>query len=124
MDKKYNRAYNAISAINFLCEIMNDHMENNRRRMTAGAIGFVVLVVVMFSSVYIAKESVHNCHGEDCPICACIQQCEDMLHQLGNGLLGILIINIAFAIFITSGIFPVLNLIYQTPVSRKIRLNN
>ena len=103
---------------------MNKHIYHNIRRMTAGIISFMVLFVVMFSSVYIAKESLHDCHGDGCPVCACIEQCEDMLHQLGNGILAVAIITVALAVFITSGILPILDLTYETQKKKKIRLNN
>ena len=99
-------------------------MENNRRRMIAGARGFVVLIVVMFSSVYIARESVHDCHGEACPICVCLKQCEDMLLKRCDRLPGLILISISLAVFMVSENLPISCLKYETPVSRKVRLNN
>lgn len=45
----------------------------------------MVLVFVLFSFFYIAVETGHNCTEDDCPVCACIQQCEMILHQMGDG---------------------------------------
>ena len=56
------------------------------KRIAAGIMGILMLFIVLFSAFYIAAEADHDCTGEDCPICACIQQCENTLHQIGDGI--------------------------------------
>nr|MCR5719967.1 hypothetical protein [Lachnospiraceae bacterium] len=54
-------------------------------RITAGIMGLMMLVIVLFSSFYIAAEADHDCCGEDCPICDCIHRCENTLRGIGDG---------------------------------------
>ncbi len=84
----------------------------------------LVLVAVLFSTIYIAAETDHDCSGEDCPVCACMQMCESTLRLISGvaGAAGSLAVPVVFA-----GIFSLYtSLIFrqETPVSRKVRLNN
>ena len=47
--------------------------------------GLMLLVFVLFSAFCIAAEADHDCCGEDCPICACIQMCENTLRGNKSG---------------------------------------
>lgn len=49
------------------------------KRIISGSIAFLMLAVMLFSAFYITAEAEHDCSGHDCPICVCIQQCENML---------------------------------------------
>lgn len=84
----------------------------------------MMLVAVLFSFIYLIKEADHHCHGEDCPVCECIQQCEAMLNQLCEGMISIIIIAAVMAVPFRSVILPVSDLICATPVSRKVRMDN
>lgn len=96
----------------------------NSNKIIAAIMGVMMLVVVLVSASYVAVEAVHDCTGEDCPICACINQCENTLRQVGGGVdfqadtvlpvFFILIMAVPAAVSLTA----------ETPVSRKIRLNN
>ena len=63
------------------CSKLTEH-----KRIAAGILGMLILLIMLFSSIYIASEVNHECRGEDCPICVCIQQCENTLHSIGNGM--------------------------------------
>ncbi len=94
------------------------------KRTAAGIIILMMLVFVLFSAFYIAIEADHDCTGEDCPICACIQQCENVLRSLGDGVALQLsaLVSIVFILLNAvsfAKVFP-----QETPVSRKVRLNN
>ncbi len=94
------------------------------KRIAAGIMGTLMLFIMLFSAFYIVAEADHDCTGEDCPICDCIQQCENTLHQIGDGIASkaAVIIPIVFllvSIFLFAALFP-----KETLVSRKVRLNN
>jgi hypothetical protein len=93
------------------------------RKIASGVMGMLMLFIVLFSAFYIAAEAGHDCRGEDCPVCACILQCEKTLHQTGEGAapgtaVFILAAFLFFSILLVTADFP-----KETPVSRKIRLN-
>ena len=96
----------------------------NSKKIIAVIMGIMMLVVVLISASYVAVESVHDCTGEECPICACINQCESTLRQVGGGVdLQAEFILPVFFILITA-VSASAALTAETPVSRKIRLNN
>ncbi len=94
------------------------------KRIIAGIIGLTMLFAVLFSAFYISVEADHHCCGEDCPICACIRQCEDILHRLGCGISEKLFFIIhTFVVLLTAVLF--INAVTgNTLVSVKVRLNN
>lgn len=49
-------------------------------------LGAAVLAAFLLSAFFLAAEAGHDCTGEDCPICAVLQMCEETVHKLGTGL--------------------------------------
>ena len=102
---------------------MRDSKVSGIIRITAGVMGLMMLVIGLFSAFYIASETDHACCGEDCPVCACLRQCENILHGLGEGIAArsaaapVRLIFLAAA-FVTTAVFQ------DTLISRKVRLNN
>ncbi len=93
-------------------------------RIAAGIMGMMLLVIVLFSTFFIAAEADHDCTGEDCPICACMHQCENALRGIGDGTAAqpSAVIPVLFLLF--SAALFVAELPQETLVSRKVRLNN
>ncbi len=93
-------------------------------RTFAGIMAVMMFFVVLFSAIFIVLHSDHDCTGEDCPVCACLQLCESILHSTGDG-----------PKFTASGVNPAILItgfvlvssfiiISGTPVSAKVRMNN
>ncbi len=94
------------------------------KRIAGGILAFVFLAVLLFSAFFLAHEADHDCSGEDCPVCACIRQCENVLRRIGSGAAA-LHAAILPALLLTLTVFlrrPAL--CGETPVSRAVRLNN
>ena len=103
-------------------------MENSRKikmnKALAGIMATMILLVMLFSAIFIVSHTDHDCTDEDCPICACLQQCENILHGASDG-----------SQFTASGFIPVVLIagfilvsycivISDTPVLAKVRMNN
>lgn len=92
-------------------------------RITAAAVSAVMFVFVLFSFFYIASETGHHCSGADCPVCADIQQCENVLQGAGRAVTAVsatvFIVLVKILICI-----PADAPVRSTPVSRKVRMNN
>ncbi len=96
----------------------------NVKRIAAGIMGLMMLIIVLFSAFFIAAEAYHDCTGEDCPICACIGQCENMLRGIGDGTATQLsaFVSVLFILFFAA--LFVVEFSQETLISRKVRLNN
>ncbi|MCR5403641.1 MAG: hypothetical protein K6E91_07475 [Butyrivibrio sp.] len=95
-----------------------------RIRLTALIMTAMMLFSMLFSSFFIGAHGVHSCTGEDCPICACIQQCENTIRGLGSGISfvsAVILPAFLLSLFIS---FVVPSFKQDTPVSTKVRLNN
>ena len=93
-------------------------------RILSGIMAFMMLFVIVFFTVFIAREAGHKCHGEDCPICECIASCLNVLNHVGavpGAVSGIVFIAVVYVL--TSGLFG-RDIRISTPVSEKIRLND
>ena len=95
-----------------------------RKRIAAGVTALVMLAVMLLAAFCVAVEADHDCTGEDCSVCACIRQCENALRQLGENFaaLAVVLLPVLFLLF-AAGFF-VRQTALQTPVSKKVRLNN
>lgn len=82
-----------------------------------------MLVYVILSASYIAHESNHHCMDDNCPVCACIQQCEHTLRQLIDAV-PVLIFFVLPVVCFLSTLFHLSVFTPETPVSTKVRLNN
>ena len=103
---------------------MRDSNESGIIRITAVILGLMMLVVVLFSAFYIAAETEHDCTGEDCPVCVCIQHCENTLRGIGEGISAPSSVIIPFLfVLLTTALF-VTAVPSDTLISRKVRLNN
>ncbi len=93
-------------------------------RITAAITGLMMLVMVLFSAFYIAAESDHECCGEDCPICACIHQCENTLHGIGDGTAVRSAAATPVILVLLAAAFAIPAVSQDTLISGKVRLNN
>ena len=54
-----------------------------RRPIAASLLTIAVAFVMLTSVAYIAKESHHDCVGDNCAICHQLQVCENLLKSIG-----------------------------------------
>ena len=91
---------------------------------TAVILSILMLSVMLLSAFYVTSEANHECSGENCPICAHIDQCESMLRSVGEGaaVLGLL----AFLAVISSDASPVSCGVaaLSTSITSKVRMND
>lgn len=103
---------------------MRGRRNSTTGRIVAGMMGILLLAVMLCSVFYIAAEAGHNCEDGECPICAEIRQCENTVRRGGNLLFAqtAVIIPLILAAASVSLVYVILS--SETPVSRKIRMNN
>ena len=95
----------------------------NTKRIATGILGFMLFVIILFATLLINEQVDHDCIGDNCPVCACVAECENALRQVGGGI-GIQItifVSIVFALFLA--FFFTAFLLKKTPVLKKVRLN-
>ena len=100
-------------------------LKDSKINIVSGIIAMMMLLYIVFSTFFISLEANHKCEDEEnCPICVCMQICQNTLHQISD-----------FAVVAVFAFVPVLlcvgvsfvisdNLVKETPVSYKIRLND
>lgn len=94
------------------------------KKSIAVFVGAMLFLGVILSNLYVAEELVHDCTGEECPICQTIAECEAFVSRISTGLI---VIAAAFAIGLILckeiRIFCK-EVLFETPISNKVRLNN
>ena len=83
-----------------------------------------MLLVVLFSAFFIAIEANHECTGEDCPVCVCMEYCENVLQKIGDGLTLLTMQMAPVLLCFFTILIPVVVIMQDTPVLCKVRLNN
>ncbi|MBQ9197613.1 MAG: hypothetical protein IJ157_10295 [Clostridia bacterium] len=98
---------------------------NKAKRAAALTVCIGMILVMFFSSVYIAHVAGHICTGEECEICQRVQDTVAMLH--GFAMLGVLLF-LLFALPLLRHAFHVARGLFPRPcrtlVSWKVRLND
>ncbi len=104
--------------------MINKAENTYERKWISGIVAFMLVFSMLFSTVYIAVESGHDCSGEDCPICFSLVQCEEIFRLFRFTV----ILLIPFIYLCVSSIEHINKpdnfFIAITPVSLKIQLNN
>ncbi|MCR4703579.1 MAG: hypothetical protein K5665_07960 [Saccharofermentans sp.] len=84
----------------------------------------VMLSAFLLAGIFIAIEAEHDCEGEDCYICECLEQCHALLNRAVSAPASCKAAVFSVALLITS-CFHILRVFRrETPVSIKVRLND
>ncbi len=102
-------------------------LENHKTtRVTAARFFAVVITLALLLSIaFLVKEADHTCTGEECPICAMMEQCSHTIRLLGAGVLLGLSGTFLSAAFLWSEPKSRRNfLVYSSLVTQNIRMND
>lgn len=94
-----------------------------KKKIFSVILAALVLCSVVFMLFFVAHESQHVCHGEDCEICFCMELCEGIVSNMKHENPG----ECLFALLAGLALYKVVAVAdvkkITTPVSRKVRLN-
>lgn len=76
----------------------------NRAISLAVAVAF--FVAVQFSLIFVSAEAMHDCTGNECPVCEMIAVCEDVLKTAAHAIAIIAIAIISIAVISQTKILP------------------
>ena len=84
----------------------------------------LLMILTLMSAYYVAAESAHECHEEDCPICAALEVCEALLNRMGSTIPLMGIAAIVYMTYFRASGLEFGNLPERSLVDEKIRMNN
>ena len=100
----------------------------NSKRFQALIIALMVFFAVLFSAFFLALEATHtHAHGQEhknCPICVCIQQCENLIQHVHDGCILQIAMVLPLLFLLCGALRPVVFEAAQSLVTQKVRLNN
>ena len=99
-------------------------MRNKNYRYIPLILSTVLFLLMAFSAFYIAEESVHECSGEECPVCECLQICEGILYETQGARLIIISALISYAFICSIGTVNGRLFSFDTLVSEKVRMDS
>ena len=99
-------------------------MRNKNIKFLPLILSAVMFLLMAFSAFYIAEETVHECSGEECPVCECLQICEGILYGTQGARLIIISALIAYALICRIGMNGSTFFSFDTLVSEKVRMDN
>jgi hypothetical protein len=83
-----------------------------------------MIVVVLFSAYIVTAKAEHDCEGEECEVCECIEICIGLLERFGAGASAAAALSVASLIPLLAVTHREIIVLRNTPVSYKVRLNN
>lgn len=95
-----------------------------KKRLSAIILCFMMVMLMSLSAFYIADEAGHKCNDDNCPVCAVIHQCENVLHNITDSSFLTLSVLIPIIFFLVNSLLLEVNTTQETLVSQKIRLND
>lgn len=96
----------------------------NARRITAMAALVATVLVMLFSTVFLAEHADHNCTDAHCHICMVMDQCSNNLKTIGAALLTA---HLICCLFSSRALAPVAFRavsVHTSLISQKVRMNN
>ena len=95
-----------------------------KSRIAVFLVSIMLLVTMLLSVIFIAAEFEHDCTGDDCPICACIYQCQKSLSLLSTGCTAVFSFTISYVC--VTFLIKVIECIFRsvTLITQKVRLND
>ncbi len=103
---------------------MENSMKLKMNSALAGIMAAMVIFVMLFSAIFVVSHTDHDCAGEDCPICACICLCENLLHGTVDSSMVSSVGILPVVLNTASILISYCVVISGTPVSVKVRMNN
>lgn len=93
------------------------------KRITAWIALAAVVLVMLFSVIYVSQHADHECTGAECPVCAVLEQCGNNIKNIGA-----IVVAIIAAFFLCVSIQKSVQYVISTYsddslISQKVRLN-
>ena len=100
-------------------------LKDSKIKIVSGIIAMMMLLYIVFSTFFLSLEANHKCEDEEnCPICVCMQICQNTLHQISD-FTAVAVVSFVPVLLCVGVSFVISdNLVKETPVSYKIRLND
>lgn len=96
----------------------------NWKRICAMLLAAAVFGCVLFMLFFMANEVKHDCSGEDCEICFCLEICEELVSTLKLDGLQNVFVCMVLALFLTMTALASRQAVVGTLITQKVRLNN
>lgn len=94
------------------------------RRVLCALLAFLFMLIMLYFMAYESSHAVHDCTGEECPICQELHIAQSITQHAGN--LGVLTAAVFFAVVVITRMMTVSGdfLVNRTPVLDKVRLDD
>lgn len=95
-----------------------------KKKTIALFMSVILVFSFLFSFLFVVREAHHDCIGEDCPICECIEQCQGIIKDLSIAIIPVLVITSMVSYFIEEYQEYHIDIDSFSLIKHKIRFNN
>ena len=88
------------------------------------ALAVVLVLSLLCALFFVASEAYHECGGEDCPICVYLEECVNTIKGFCNSLPVLSAVLAAFTAAVLCSLEVSKGLVFSTPISIKVRMND
>ena len=103
---------------------MNRETEFHGRKRAAARHALVLVFALLLLVTANLHAADHDCTGDECPVCACAQQCSRLLEQMGRAAAASAAVCPACTFAAAAVCLYLFFRISDTPILRKVRLND
>lgn len=104
--------------------LRNNQLNRRVSETLKAALSVLVVLIFMIALVFVAAEAHHECSGEECPICACIEDCVRLIRGFGDLLPVITAVATALSVAYLCSLAVSEELVFSTPILSKVRMND
>lgn len=94
------------------------------KKITAYVVVITIVFMMLFSAFYIGNHSGHYCDGQDCPVCAVLEQCSETLRVISTAVIFVCITLSMFSFLLFYFNSETENFYNNSLISKKVRMNN
>jgi len=87
-------------------------------------LGVVLVLSFVLTLFFVAFELYHECEGEECPICICLEECVNTVKGFCNSLPTVSALWTVLATVVLGSSLFTGELVFMTPITVKVRMNN
>lgn len=100
-------------------------MVTKKQKIASLIVCTALILLTIGSCLFIVRAAHHHCIGENCPICAAIENAESAIRELGNGIPpteSVWLPALETLVFVLCG--TTFSVLFPTPITQKVRMDD
>ena len=103
---------------------VKEKLNSKTSKILKAILGVFVVLSIAFTLLFVAYESHHDCEGEACPVCACLEECVNTIKGFCDSMPVLSALVVLFGTGVSCSLAGSKELVFSTPILFKVRMND